>query len=46
MADEYRRYPSRPGGCPAYEKNSEVSEVLRFLIRIWEQGSKHLLHVC
>jgi len=33
MADEYRRYPSRPGGCPAYEKNSEVSEVLNLRAR-------------
>jgi hypothetical protein len=27
MADEYRRFQERPGGCPAYEKDAAVSEV-------------------
>jgi hypothetical protein len=28
MADEYKRYESRPGGCLEYEKDAAVSEFL------------------
>jgi hypothetical protein len=48
MADEYRRYQQRPGGCPPYEKDAAVSEVFNFfwererVLNIYNLFTKHL----